>query len=332
MPGFSIVIPTFNRADIVVRTVRTLMEQDYPRDRIEILLIDNSTDGTPDAVRAAARGADVAVRVIESPERLPAVKRNVGLREATQDLVLFMNDDVWVVPTFLAAHARVHLAHDEPVAVLGGIEQSAQMPQTPFIEAYVPFAYHELAGRAGQPLSYLYCWSMNLSLPRREMLDRNLIFHEDWREIGLEDTELGWRWQRAGYRLIYEPEAFGEHYHPHDLDSACRLQAQIGRGLRDLEALVPDPGLLERFGVFTWHNSARGVVRGAVRHALFNRVTAPAAKRWLERRRQNSRLTRWMYWKVLLHYTNAGYRETAARSPQPTPILPRRPAVAESRP
>ena len=92
---------------------------------------------------------------------------------------------------------------------------------------------------------------MNLSLPRQVMLDRNLVFHEDWAEIGHEDVELGYRWSKAGYRTIYVPAARGEHYHPHDLESSCRLQASIGRGLRDLEALVPEPGLHERYGVLT---------------------------------------------------------------------------------
>ena len=76
---------------------------------------------------------------------------------------------------------------------------------------------------------------------------------------GSEDVELGYRWTRAGYQVIYNPRAWGEHYHPHDLDTACRLQEVIGRGLRDLEALIPDPGLLERYGVFSWDNSPRSV-------------------------------------------------------------------------
>lgn len=321
-PAFSIIIPTYNRAEVVARTVLCLIEQDYPHDRVEVLLVDNSSDDTPEAVRATAAGSDVAVRVVETPERLPAVKRNLGLRLAAGDLVLFLNDDVWVRPSFLTAHARAHGAHHDPVAVLGHVDQSPQMPSTPFIEAYVPFAYFQLEGKAGQPLPYRYFWSMNISLPRREMLERNLVFHEDWAEIGHEDVELGWRWAAAGNQIVYEPDAYGEHFHPHDLDSACRLQRTIGRGLRDLEALVPDPSLLERYGVLSWRNSPRARLRGAARETLFNPLTAPVAKRWLETRHRNGRLSRWLYWKVLLHYTNLGYREAPSRSPQPVPIRP----------
>ena len=82
---------------------------------------------------------------------------------------------------------------------------------------------------------------MNLSLPREVLLERNLVFHEDWANIGHEDIELGYRWTQAGYDVIYNPKAWGEHFHPHDLDSACRLQHSVGRGLRDLEVLIPEP-------------------------------------------------------------------------------------------
>jgi GT2 family glycosyltransferase len=152
------------------------------------------------------------------------------------------------------------------------------------------------------------------------MLERNLLFHEDWAEIGHEDVELGYRWSRAGREIVYNPRARGDHYHPHALRSACRLQESIGRGLRDLEVLIPEPGLLGRYGVFSWGNGVRGVLRGLARGALFNRLTVPPARRWLERQQENGALARWMYWKVLLHHTGRGYAHAPRRAPQALPI------------
>jgi hypothetical protein len=83
------------------------------------------------------------------------------------------------------------------VAVVGHVEQSPQMPRLPFIEWYRPFAYDRIAAQAGKPVSYQFFWSMNLSLPRKVMLERQLVFHEDWANIGHEDVELGYRWTRG---------------------------------------------------------------------------------------------------------------------------------------
>ena len=320
-PTFSIVLPTYNRCDVVETTLRHLLAMDYPGDAFEIIVADNSTDGTPAMVERVARDARARVVLLADGERLPAVKRNNGLRLAGGEYVVFLNDDLWVRPDFLLEHARSHLAARAPVAVLGHVEQSLQMPQTPFIRWYRPFAYHEIADRADRPVDYRYFWSMNLSLPRAEMIGRGLLFHEDWAEIGSEDVELGYRWTRAGRSVVYNPRAWGEHFHPHTLDSASKLQASIGRGMRDLEVLIDDPGLLERDGIFSLRNTPRAVARGLARGALFNRWTVPIVQRWLSARQETSRVAEWLYWKVLLHHTNAAYRSTPRRFPTPLPIL-----------
>lgn len=326
LPSISVVIPTYNRSDVVARTLRHLLDQDFPPEHYEIIVVDNSADDTPAVVTQIGAASTVPVQLICNDERLPAVKRNQGLAAARHDLVLFMNDDVWVGPGFLTAHARAHVRHREPVAVLGHVRQSPEMEQTPFISSYQPFAYH-LVPDGVETLPYWFSWSMNLSLPRAEMLERNLVFHEDWREIGHEDVELGYRWCHAGRKLVYDVQATGDHFHPHTVASACRLQHAIGRGLRDLESLVPDPVLLERYGVLSLRNSHRSIIRGVVRSALFNRVTTPPLVRWLDSRRRDTAVNRWLYWKVLLHHTNRGYRSAAPR--RPTPLVTRRPGDTE---
>ena len=96
----------------------------------------------------------------------------------------------------------------------------------------------------------------------------------------------------------------------------------IGRGLRDLEALIPDPGLLERYGVFSWDNSPRSVARGAARRVLFNRLTVPPVQRRLSALRHRNRLAEWSYWKVFLHYTNRGYQSAPPSRTTPVVTLP----------
>jgi glycosyltransferase involved in cell wall biosynthesis len=326
LPSISVVIPTYNRSAVLARTIDHLVNQDYPNELIEILVVDNSSDDTPAVVLDKARSAPVRIELIEGP-RLPAIKRNIGLQRASGELVMFMNDDVWLDPDALAEHARSHAESSAPIAVLGHLRQSPEMPPEPFCSWFEPFAYHQIADRADQSVPYEYFWTMNISMPRHVMLERNLVFHEDWREIGEEDVELGYRWTRAGLEIIYNPRISGDHYHPHTLESASRVQESIGRGLRDFTALVPDPLVLERFGVFDWHNRPKVVARGIARKGLFNRVTVPVAERWLNGQTENTRVGRWMYWKILLHYTDRGWRTTPPREVQPVPTR----SAAESR-
>jgi glycosyltransferase involved in cell wall biosynthesis len=325
-PSISVILPTYNRCEVVERTLEHLVAQDYPAELIEILVCDNSSDDTPAMVERVAAQVAPTVRLVASDQRLPAVKRNHGLALADGELVLFMNDDVWLRPDALTVHAATHIAHDGPMAVLGHVDQSVRMPPSAFIEWYRPFAYDRIAGSRGGAVPYHYFWSINLSLPRQVMLDRQLVFHEDWANIGHEDVELGYRWSRAGYPIVYQPDAWGEHYHPHDLDSACRLQYSVGRGLRDLRVLIPEPDLLERYGAFSFANSRRAVARGLARKALFNRWTVPPLQDRLGRLDRNNRLATWSYWKILLHHTDRGLRDQPPRRPLPVPTVPDRAA------
>lgn len=321
LPTFSVIVPTYNRCAVGEKTIDGLLACDYPDDRYELIICDNSSDGTPEMVKRKAEESSVPIHLIFNDERLPAVKRNQGLALAGGEYVCFMNDDVWVTPTFLKEHLRTHLQYaPEPIAVLGHCEQSGQMPDTAYLAWYRPFAYHLIADHADGPVPYQFNWSMNLSLPRSEMLGRNLVFHEDWANIGHEDVELGFRWQNAGNRLIYNPRAWGEHYHPHTLDSTCDLQVSIGRGLRDLEVLIPERELAVTYGLFKWSNPPARVARQLVRKALFNRWTAPFLRRRLATYNRRSRLAEWAYPKIVLHYMERGYREQGPRCPAPTPI------------
>ena len=96
----------------------------------------------------------------------------------------------------------------------------------------------------------------------------------------------------------------------------------IGRGLRDLEVLIPDAALLERYGVFRWSNSPRAVAHGLARKTLFNRLTVPPLQRRLATLERRHRAAEWSYWKILLHHTERGYRDQGPRHPQPVVTLP----------
>lgn len=308
-PSFTVVIPAYKRMDLLRRTIGCLVAQDYPADRYEVVVVDHE-GGDADPVVAAFSTAPCTVRRVVCGAVSATAKRNTGARVGSGEYVLFHNDDMLSEPWLLKEHARTHAeSAPEAIAVLGHVEQSAEMPATPFIEAYRPYAYAQLAGMHGQAVRWWYFYAPNVSLPRRAMLEGGFLFREDWPELVHEDVELGYRWCSSGRRLIYNANAVAHHYHPHTLASAARLQESLGRHLPRLEQLVPEARLTERYGVFSWRNSRRAIVRGLVRQTLFNSVTLPAVERWLDAQRSNTPLSRWLYWKVLLHYTNRGYRQ-----------------------
>jgi glycosyltransferase involved in cell wall biosynthesis len=88
---FSAVIPTYNRAHLVVRAITSALDQSFPPAEI-IVVDDGSTDATEDAIRRFGQ----TVRYVRQQNSGGAEARNRGVREATRPWVAFLDsDDVW---------------------------------------------------------------------------------------------------------------------------------------------------------------------------------------------------------------------------------------------
>lgn len=97
MTGTSVVIPTYNRADLIGETLEAVLGQTLAPDEV-IVVDDGSTDGTA----AVLAGFGSRVRHVPIPNSGDLVARNTGLRAASSGLVAFCDsDDVWA-PEFLA--------------------------------------------------------------------------------------------------------------------------------------------------------------------------------------------------------------------------------------
>ena len=83
-------------------------------------------------------------------------------------------------------------------------------------------------------------YTSNISVPRQMLLQLDHVFDEDFKTYGWEDTELGYRLERNGMRLLYNAEAVADHDHPTDLVRFCRRQYQVGMCSRVFLAKHPE--------------------------------------------------------------------------------------------
>src|SRR5262249_27992550 len=101
----SVIVPTYQRRNLVARTVAALADQTVDRDRFEVIVVvDGSTDGTADRVRALDR--PVHIRVIEQRNRGRAAAINAGAAGARGPVLLFLDDDMRADPNMIAEHLR----------------------------------------------------------------------------------------------------------------------------------------------------------------------------------------------------------------------------------
>jgi glycosyltransferase involved in cell wall biosynthesis len=235
----TVVIPAYNRKEILRKSLEALFDQTLPKDDYEIVIVDDgSTDGTGEMVKTVVEDAPCGVRYFQQENRGPAAARNVGIRNAKGRIILFMGDDSIATPTLLEEHADWHMRYPGPsVAVLGYVTWSPEIEVTPFmrwLENGGPqFAFHEI-GEATEVDPVTYFYTCNISLKRAFLLDMDGFFDEEFPSAAWEDIELGHRLKGKGLVLKYNKKAVSYHHHATSVEDAYRRMMRVGETRRIL--------------------------------------------------------------------------------------------------
>ena len=111
-------IPTYGRPRQLAECLRSLAELDYPRERLEVLVVDDGGPAPLDDVVAPYRSA-LDLSLLRQDNAGPATARNTGAAQARGDYLAFTDDDCLADPGWLRALAAVW-AHS-PEAMVGGV-------------------------------------------------------------------------------------------------------------------------------------------------------------------------------------------------------------------
>jgi peptidoglycan/xylan/chitin deacetylase (PgdA/CDA1 family)/glycosyltransferase involved in cell wall biosynthesis len=302
---FSVVVPTFQRRDVVVAAVRALARQEGAPEFEAVVVVDGSTDGTADALRA-----------LEMPFPLRLVEQaNLGAAEAGGEILLFLDDDMEAEPGLLAAHDRRHRAGGAD-AVVGHIPLHPDSPKSFLAESVARWTDWRRSQLLTQttPLAGSNFLTGQVSIARARFLDLGGFDLDFTRggSYGREDTDFGVRLVRAGGTIVFEPEAVTRQRYVVPLDAYLRQRRQAGRAAvallrkhRDLPEFVVRPSWRQgRFDRFVGRWLALAIAPPLL--ALLRRGVAPPA------------LVRLFFW-LQFHAYWRGVRE-AGGYPDPRPV------------
>jgi GT2 family glycosyltransferase len=247
MSGATVVIPTWNRKDLIERVVPLMVGQTKPPE--EILVVDNgSADGTTEAAER------LGARVLRfERNRGFAAAVNAGIRTAETDWVAVVNNDVepardWLEQLFAAARPEIWFA-------LGKIV-GAGRPEL-LDGTFDVICRGGCSWRAGHGRPDSSFWSVpgpalfppfTAALFRRELFER-VGFLDERLESFLEDVDFGLRCALGGYSGIYVPRAVAAHQSGATLGPwSPRMVSLVSRNQLLLVAKHFPPGWLWRYG------------------------------------------------------------------------------------
>lgn len=235
-PRISVVMPTLDRRDTLVRTLAALARQTVAPSAFEVVLVADERS------RELPQPPDqpYTLRVLRAERAGASAARNLGWRSARAPLVLFIGDDIIATPRLLEEHLAWHERHDDDrVGVLGLVEWARELRRDAFmawLDAGIQFDYGSISGtEAGA--GHFYTANVSLS---RAMLERVGGFDVERFPFLYEDIDLGMRLFENGFRLLYNAAARAEHLHQPRIDEwRERMRLVAGAERRWIE-LRPD--------------------------------------------------------------------------------------------
>jgi len=245
-PQISVVIPTYNRAPLLERSLESLTEQTLPRDAFEVVVVD---DGSSDWTERVCKrlGEELHLRYFRIENSGISAAKNLGLFASQAPLVLWFDDDDIADPALLQAHIDAHEAHpEENVAVLGYTAWASELEVTPLMEyvteiGKILFSYPEIED--GQMLNWTYFWGGRSSC-KRSFLTQYGSF--DQYMPGQEDMELAFRLSKQGLKVVYSRSARSYMVRAVSFDEFAQRTRKIGQALWHFRQRHDEPAV-ERY-------------------------------------------------------------------------------------
>ncbi len=226
--AFSVIVPTYNRATVLLKCLEALDRQTVPKDAFEVLVVDDGCeDETTAVVRQFAASHTLNLRYIRQENGGQNAARNRAIGCCRGRILLFINDDTIATPEMIEGHMISHRAYpEEHIAVLGRVTISPDLPPSLFATLHLDSAYALWENAVELPWKAFY--TCNVSLKKNFLLKYGL-FDEDLRYN--DDLELAERLSHHGFRIIYNKRSLGYHYHYLTEDDYLRLARLSGKTL-----------------------------------------------------------------------------------------------------
>ncbi len=209
-PLVSIVMPVRNEADFIARSLGAVLAQDYPHDRLEVLVADGmSTDSTRAIIAATAAQSDVAVTVVDNPGQIVPTGFNAAVRQSTGDIIVRVDGHTIIAPDYVrqCVDALQRTGADNVGGRMTPASEKA-FGQAVALATSTPFGigggrFHFSDREEEVDTVYLGAW-------RRETFARIGLFDEEM--VRNQDDEFNYRLRAAGGRILLTPHIRSTYY------------------------------------------------------------------------------------------------------------------------
>jgi glycosyltransferase involved in cell wall biosynthesis len=315
--SLSVIVPTYNRSACLARLLVCLDAQTYPADYWNVIVVDDGSDD-PGYAATFKAGHPYRLLAVQQNHLGAATARNFGAIYSQADILVFLDDDVIVEPSYLEVLVREHNATERAV-IMGNFRPTAAGDVNPFKNAVLRFGVTQGEANTTGTVDFTYVVSHNLSIKRHHFYEIGLF--QDPTELqgwpNWDDIDLAYRAYQQGFEFIQVPDAQGSHI-DHVLDdfqAHCERIYRAGKNARWLFSKYPEledmlPMFQDKTPIRLGKDPTSLVLRKILRRILaWKPILAlmEGAKRILEKYFPNSRLLAQLYRWINSSYIYQGY-------------------------
>jgi succinoglycan biosynthesis protein ExoA len=209
LPFVSVVMPLRNEEHFISHCLDSVVKNDYPHDRLEILIVDGmSTDRSREIIRKYAEQY-TNIKLLDNPKKIRVTANNIGIRAAQGEIIISMDAHVIYASDYI--RQCVDLLQTTGAANVGGLQKAVgynYMTRTIAIATTTPFGIGDAEFRYARKEKwtdtvYLGAWF-------KKTLEGVGLFNENWFRNG--DYELNYRIRKAGGKILLSPKIKCEYY------------------------------------------------------------------------------------------------------------------------
>ncbi len=200
LPPVTVIVPVYNAEVFLEECINSILNLDYPEDKLEIIFVDNNSRDRSPAILKKYEGR---IRVLTEETQGAAAARNTGIRNAHNEIIAFTDADCEANRNWLKNLVKP-LLNDEDIDAVGGRILSREPCNS--IEKFGEVLHnHERKIKVLKPPCFI---TMNILIKKSLLLEARMF---DEYFIRGEDTDLSFTLHKMGYRPTYAHEAIVYH-------------------------------------------------------------------------------------------------------------------------
>lgn len=265
--SLGVVIPTYGRSEKIKQTLRALFQSDTGEIPLPIPVVvvdDGSTPPLESAIHDIEAPPAFSLRYIYQSNAGPGAARNTGYRNLEVDIVLFLDDDISLLPDSLLKHYRFHTYTAAQPCIYYGI---------------CPSIHEKVASTTTHFVPQLHIASGHLSMPKTLFPDGEPPYACNLKTPVAEEYELAYRLHLRQIPIYMDAQNIGIHYTP-PLTLSYYIQREYRHGLALAElihkkpnvlTMPPLPQLLKKHHPYRFRLSATWIIKSILAHTgLYN--------------------------------------------------------------